>query len=141
MYLMDTDHYGICQQKSGDEFAKLDARLAAHVEDKIYIPIITFHEQVSGWTGYLNQNRTPDQVIRAYERLAAIIHDFSKSEIVGFDAAASSYFHSLRSQGVRVGTMDLRIASIALSRNWTVLTRNTVDFAKVPNLKIEDWTI
>ena len=37
--------------------------------------------------------------------------------------------------------MDLRIAAIALSRDVTVLTRNTVDFERVPNLKFEDWPV
>ncbi|ETX07465.1 MAG: hypothetical protein ETSY2_11025 [Candidatus Entotheonella gemina] len=36
--------------------------------------------------------------------------------------------------------MDLRIASIALSRNMTVLSRNLVDFMRVPGLRVEDWT-
>jgi tRNA(fMet)-specific endonuclease VapC len=38
-------------------------------------------------------------------------------------------------------TGDIRIAAIALSVNGIVVTRNHKDFAKVPNLKIEDWTI
>ncbi len=36
--------------------------------------------------------------------------------------------------------MDLRIASIALSHDMTVLTRNVRDFEQVPDLRIEDWT-
>ena len=36
--------------------------------------------------------------------------------------------------------MDLRIAATALSHTLTVLTRNLVDFEKVPNLVVEDWT-
>jgi len=35
--------------------------------------------------------------------------------------------------------MDLRIASIALEYNAAVLTRNLVDFTKVPALKVENW--
>ena len=31
--------------------------------------------------------------------------------------------------------MDLRIAATVLARNYTVLTRNLVDFQKVPGLR------
>jgi tRNA(fMet)-specific endonuclease VapC len=47
----------------------------------------------------------------------------------------------MREQKVRVATMDLRIAAIALSRNLILLTRNSGDFSKIPNLITEDWTI
>jgi tRNA(fMet)-specific endonuclease VapC len=48
-------------------------------------------------------------------------------------------FEQLQKKKVRIGTMDLKIASIALSRNLVLLTRNDRDFIKVPDLKIEDW--
>ena len=47
----------------------------------------------------------------------------------------------LKKRRVRIGTMDLRIAAIALSRDLTVLSRNASDFSKVPDLKVGDWTI
>ncbi len=34
---------------------------------------------------------------------------------------------------------DLRIASIAIIQNATVVTRNYKDFSQVPNLQIENW--
>ncbi|WP_256872795.1 type II toxin-antitoxin system VapC family toxin, partial [Candidatus Entotheonella palauensis] len=43
-------------------------------------------------------------------------------------------------QRVRIGRMDLRIASIALSRDMVSVTRNASDFSKVPGLRIEDWS-
>ena len=39
-----------------------------------------------------------------------------------------------------MGKMDLRIASIALSKGLTVMTRNLVDFEQIPGLNVEDWT-
>ena len=56
------------------------------------------------------------------------------------NSADEPEFETLRQQRVRIGTMDLRIASIALARGYTVLTRNLVDFEKVPGLAAEDWT-
>jgi len=43
-------------------------------------------------------------------------------------------FERLRQEGVRIGTMDLKIAAIALANDAPVITRNTQDFARVPNL-------
>ena len=38
------------------------------------------------------------------------------------------------------GTMDLKIAAITIANDATLLTRNVVDFQRIPNLRIEDWT-
>ena len=42
-------------------------------------------------------------------------------------------------QGLRIGSLDLKIACIALAHAAAVLTRNTTDFAQVPGLRIENW--
>jgi len=61
--------------------------------------------------------------------------------VLPFDEPAAIEFDAFRSQGVRIGTMDLRIAAIAVSNDLAVLTRNTVDFGQVPGLHVEDWTV
>jgi tRNA(fMet)-specific endonuclease VapC len=65
---------------------------------------------------------------------------YSDRQVLPFDEAAADIFDDLRSQRIRIGTMDLRIASIALATGMTLLSRNLVDFQRVPNLNAEDWT-
>ena len=35
--------------------------------------------------------------------------------------------------------MDLMIGSIALVHNLTLVTHNTADFQRIPELRLEDW--
>ena len=60
-------------------------------------------------------------------------------KIIGWTARAGAKFAQLRRQGVRVGTLDLRIASIAIANDATLLTRNLKDFTRVPGLRVENW--
>jgi tRNA(fMet)-specific endonuclease VapC len=73
--------------------------------------------------------------------LAKVLRDFVAAPVMSFDAAAAAAFDRLLAQRVRVATMDLRIASIALSRQMVLVTRNVSDFRKVPSLQVEDWTV
>jgi predicted nucleic acid-binding protein len=66
---------------------------------------------------------------------------FARAQVLPFSAAAADVYDELRRSRVRVGAMDLRIASIVIANQMTLLTRNTVDFERVPDLPIEDWTV
>jgi tRNA(fMet)-specific endonuclease VapC len=57
-----------------------------------------------------------------------------------FDDTAASIFEQLRAQKIRIGTNDLAIAAITLSVSGILVTRNIVDFQRVPNLPLEDWS-
>ena len=46
---------------------------------------------------------------------------------------------ALKQARTRVGTMDLKIASIAMANTATLLSRNLSDFERVPGLRVEDW--
>jgi tRNA(fMet)-specific endonuclease VapC len=104
------------------------------------VTIISFQEQFQGWMAFINKATSASQLITAYRELEKLIHSFSASQILSFDQSAADIAEQLKHQQIRTGTSDLRIASIALSQNATLLTRNLRDFSKVPNLRIEDWT-
>ena len=76
-----------------------------------------------------------------HDRTLTVLSNFCEAQVLPFDVAAAGVFDDTRSRKVRVGAMDLRIASIALSRDMSVLSWNLVDFGRVPGLMVEDWTL
>ena len=56
------------------------------------------------------------------------------------DDAAVAEFRRLKAAKIKIGTMDLRIASIVLANDATLITMNLRDYERMPGLKVEDWT-
>jgi tRNA(fMet)-specific endonuclease VapC len=140
-YLFDTDHLSILQRRTGVSYGNLSAQVAQHPLSDFAVSIVSFHEQTIGAHAYINSARNPEQVIQGYDRLEIVLSHFKVLSVLSFDRVAADTFQRLLKQGVRGSIMDLRIASIALSQDLILLTRNTKDFVKVPDLKFEDWTI
>ncbi len=140
-YLLDTDHVSILQRQSGQEYAALAARLARESPNDVALSSISFHEQVLGCHTYIIRARTSSDLVRGYEMLERVLRDFAAAIVLPFDASAAAVFDGLLAQRIRIATMDLRVAAVALSRNLTLLTRNVSDFSKVPGLVTEDWTV
>jgi tRNA(fMet)-specific endonuclease VapC len=140
VFLLDTDHFVIIQDRTEPQYSSLRRHMDRYTAHDFHVSIISFHEQVTGWNAYLNRARSADGVVRAYAMFEDVLWYFTQFPLLSFDARAASEFDSLRRRRVRIGTMDLRIAAIALTQDYTVLTRNLVDFQKVPGLKVEDWT-
>ena len=67
----------------------------------------------------------------------------SAHTVLPFDGMAAEAYGPLRADlervGRRLGGPDLRIASIALSRDLTLVTGNVRHFERVPGLQIENW--
>lgn len=85
----------------------------------------------------LAKRRDRDLEERTRALLASVwkVHDF--------DAAAAEVYGPLRAQleqqGRRLAEPDLRIASIALARDLTLVTGNVKHFGRVPDLRVENW--
>jgi tRNA(fMet)-specific endonuclease VapC len=140
-FLLDTDHISILQKQSGPEYAALSARIALVRRADLVFCIVSFHEQVLGCNSYLAQAKTSADIERGYRMFDRVLSAFAAAQVLPFDSKATAVFDGLVAQRVRIATMDLRIAAIALSQGLTVLTRNSRDFGKVPGLVSEDWTV
>lgn len=138
--ILDTDLWTIMKRQSQPASDRLQARLQEHPADEICVTILTFEEQVRGWMSSLSKARTPEQVLRAYTELRTVLRDFSQANVLPFDQAAQDRFADFQKQKLRIGTIDLRIACIAMTTGATLLSRNLRDFRKVPGLAVEDWT-
>ena len=101
--------------------------------------IITYEEQCRGWLSLISQAKSAAEQIESYARLENHLDYFRRMTVHGFPVPAAVEFQQLR-KSVRVGTMDLRIAAIALAMDATVVSCNRRDFEKVPGLRVEDWT-
>lgn len=135
--ILDTDHVSLLERKDTlvvDKFSRSRVGETA-------ITIITWEEQMRGRLNVIRQATSSEQRILAYTRLLATIRFLQNFPIINFDAMADRNYMQLQAQKIRVGTQDLRIASIALSCSAVVVTRNHRDFGKVPNLMLEDWTV
>lgn len=89
---------------------------------------------------YLIRAQSTAALVHGYEMLQALLDRYAVSQVVPFDHAAEQIHQQLTAQRIRIGSMDLRIGSIALARNLILTTRNSRDFGRIPGLVIENWT-
>ncbi len=137
LYVFDTDIAGFIQQ---DYPAVLRHLESLSDEDRLVTTIITFNEDIRGWQARCNQ--AGDALARslAYNKLQRALDFYCQRRCLPFDEAAVEIFDQLRARDKRMGTNDLAIAAITLSVNGILVTRNLVDFSRVPGLALEDWT-
>lgn len=64
-------------------------------------------------------------------------------EILPYGDDAAQYYGDLRAylekRGTPIGSLDMLIAAHALSVPCTLVTNNEREFARIPNLKIDNW--
>jgi tRNA(fMet)-specific endonuclease VapC len=138
MYLLDTDHLSLLE-RGGAASLSLQRRLEQIPAEEIATTVITYEEQMRGWLARAARARTVEQLLTAYSRLQTHLETFRGIPVIPFDQRAAAEFERLRQARVRIGTMDLKIAAIALAQDATLLSRNRSDFGKVPGLRVEDW--
>lgn len=140
MILLDTDHLSELQWSDSDEAQQLASALES-ARDSPATSIVNVEEEIRGWMALIARMRAVEKQIDAYQRLQSLLEFLADWEIVPWNSQAADVFHQLRGAKLRLGTMDLKIASIAIANNALLLSRNLRDFQQVPGLRVENWLV
>ena len=129
-YLLDTN---ICIYLIKRNPPKVLQQFQAHSVGEIGVSAITVAELQFG----VQKSQRITQNQRALQQfllpLVCVPFDRKATVVYGKIRAA------LKAQGTPIGPLDILIAAHALSLNTTLVTNNTREFSKVPDLQIIDW--
>ena len=140
MILIDTDHATYLKYPESDRGRRLIDRLGAIPQSEVVgVAIVTVEERMRGWLAVISKEKQSIRQVVGYRELAQLFEFYQEFQIVLFDEAAARQFDDLRSQRLRLGTMDLKIAATALVNNALLLSANRRDFERVPGLRVENW--
>jgi tRNA(fMet)-specific endonuclease VapC len=139
MIFLDTDHLTLLKYPDSPRCAALVARMEASPDQEIGTTIVSAEEQLRGWLAVIARFRDVAHHVGPYRDLWELLDSLQRWTIIPFDEAAALEFARLRGSGVRIGTMDLKIASITLVHDALLLSANLADFRNVPGLRVENW--
>lgn len=129
-YMLDTN---ICIGLIRNKPQSLIARLTACTPGEVGVSSITIAELAHG----ANKSNQVEKNLSALEQFLLPI------EIADFDQQASAAYGFVRAllerEGKIIGSIDMLIGAHALSLGVVLVTNNTGEFQRIPNLKVEDW--
>lgn len=129
-YLLDTNAVITLLNGMNSHLAQ---RVRQNKPSDICISVIVSHELFYG--AFKSQ--------RAARNVALV--DSLQFEVLEFDKEDSRQAGEIRAalavKGTPIGPYDALIAGQALARNLILITHNTDEFGRVPELQIEDWEI
>lgn len=129
-YMLDTNTcIGLIRQKP----QSLIERLTDYAPGDVGVSTITVAEFAHG----AQKSSQVEQNISALEQFLLPI------KVADFNQRASDAYGWVRAflerQGNVIGSMDVLIGAHALSLDVILVTNNTGEFKRIPNLKMEDW--
>ena len=129
-YLLDTN---VCIHLLNRSSKAISHNLEIHPPSDIVVCIIVEAELYYGAMKSHNPERT----------LAEQRNFLQPYESLSFDQDTALNFGRIRAflekKGRPIGPYDLMIAAIALTNNLILVTHNTKEFGRVPDLRVEDW--
>jgi tRNA(fMet)-specific endonuclease VapC len=131
-YMLDTDTCSYIMKRSNQAVLK---RLRKTPVSDVCISVITKSELLYGVE--VSPRRQQDEAA-----LAAFLRHV---EVLDFPDEATTHYAKIRAdlkmKGNMIGANDLFIAAHARSQSLTLITNNTREFRRVPNLATGNWTL
>lgn len=139
MLVLDTTVLSILEWSATSPKAQRLLQRLENSGEKVATTIVCCEEQMRGWMAAIAEKPDLKHHIETYRRLKRRLENYCTMEILDFDEPAAAKFMEFKQAKLRVGTMDLKIAAIAMVHQATVVTDNRRDFGRVPGLQVEDW--
>lgn len=130
-YMLDTNICIFAIRNSNDNVLK---KFHDYLNDELYISSITLAELMYG----VEKSRKPEQNRNALLQFLTLIDIKEFSEKAAIEYGKIRAF--LENQGTPIGPLDTLIAAHAVSENMILVTHNTKEFLRVPELTVENWT-
>ena len=132
MYLLDTN---VCIYFMKNTYPRLTQRLLSHDPSELLISSLTVLELEYG----AEKSNWGD---RTRQKMALFLAPFTILPFETNDALSAARIRAcLARHRIIIGAYDIQIAAQGLSRGLTVVTHNTGEFSRIPELKLEDWVL
>ena len=130
MYFLDTN---TCIYFLNGRYISVINKFKQIKADNIIIPSIVKAELLFG--AEKSQKRT--------ENIKILTRFLETFETADFNSESAKHYARIRSNlessGTAIGPNDLLIASIVIANNGILITHNTREFSRIPDLHFEDW--
>ena len=128
-YLLDTDTLIYAFKRAGNCLA----RLSKQPDIDLAVSCINLFELEFGIAKSVNRTLMERYLRELCKRYTVLDFDQDAARQAGVLRA------HLQSLGTPIGPYDVQVAGVALSRGLTLVTRNTREFERVPQLRLENW--
>lgn len=140
MYFLDSDTFRLFR----DGNTKVLATIAQTPYADIYLSGITVEEVANGWFSEINDIRSGKSKVSldfAYGSFLQAVKDVSGFQLLPYSQTAEQRFRELKKVAKNVRAMDIRLAAHAITTGATVVTRNAIDFGRIPGVQFVDWSV
>jgi tRNA(fMet)-specific endonuclease VapC len=134
VYILDSDTLD-CYVHHQGRFPTLQQRILSTPFERLFISVITLEEAINGAMKFKGRD-----ILRYYEILATVLPAYCRFNVLPYDRGARLIYDRFDRNTLKIGKNDCKIGATAILRGFTVVTRNVIDFSRIPDVKSEDWT-